>query len=285
MRPIFGLPGRSSIDCLASWVGDGSIGILLTNKQFLQGFYTKREACVIATNFSMVSITFCVVILSYVKLQHLTVPFYFVVFFTTFICAIICPKLPPLSKVPDDFVISDSNSSHLKTEKLNSGFSFSYSLNIAKNKAQKACDIKMFISQGSKNVLDMWFGVLPVVLSFGFIALFLNEYTQIFTFLGSVFIPLLNLLQIPEADAAAPCLVVGFADMFLPVILASKIDSELTRFIVASISVTQLIFMSEVGSMILSSKIPLGFFDLLFIFIQRTLLSLFIVVSLSYFII
>lgn len=64
MRPLFNLPGRSSIDCIASWLGDGSVGILLTSKQYEQGFYTKREAAVIGTTFSAVSVTFCLVVIS-----------------------------------------------------------------------------------------------------------------------------------------------------------------------------------------------------------------------------
>src|SRR5699024_12722689 len=43
MRPIFTLPGRSSIDSLVSWLGDGTIGVMLTNKQYEEGYYTKRE--------------------------------------------------------------------------------------------------------------------------------------------------------------------------------------------------------------------------------------------------
>ena len=31
MRPLFKLPGRSSIDCITSWLGDGTLGIILTN--------------------------------------------------------------------------------------------------------------------------------------------------------------------------------------------------------------------------------------------------------------
>src|SRR5699024_5069375 len=57
MRPLFKLPGRSSIDSLASWIGDGTIGVLLTSKQYEDGYYTKREAAVIGTTFSVVSIT------------------------------------------------------------------------------------------------------------------------------------------------------------------------------------------------------------------------------------
>ena len=68
MRPIFTLPGRSSIDCIASWLGDGSIGVLLTSKQYEDGYYSKREAAVIGTTFSAVSITFSLVVISQVNL-------------------------------------------------------------------------------------------------------------------------------------------------------------------------------------------------------------------------
>jgi nucleoside recognition membrane protein YjiH len=54
MRPVFNLPGRSAIDCIASWLGDGSVGILMTSKQYEAKFYTQREAAVIGTTFSAV---------------------------------------------------------------------------------------------------------------------------------------------------------------------------------------------------------------------------------------
>ena len=65
MRPVFNLPGRSAIDCIASWLGDGTIGVLLTSKQYEDGFYTKREEAVIGTTFSLVSITFSLVVIKY----------------------------------------------------------------------------------------------------------------------------------------------------------------------------------------------------------------------------
>ena len=55
--------------------------------------------------------------------------------------------------------------------------------------------------------------------------------------------------------------------MFLPAILAGGIESEMTRFIIASVSVTQLIYMSEVGGLLLGSKIPVNFKDLVIIFL------------------
>ena len=62
--------------------------------------------------------------------------------------------------------------------------------------------------------------------------------------------------------------------MFIPSVLASSIESEITRFIIAATSVTQLIYMSEVGGLLLGSKIPVNLKDLIIIFIQRTLVTL-----------
>ena len=49
----------------------------------------------------------------------------------------------------------------------------------------------------------MWFGVLPSVMAIGTIALVLANYTPIFEILGKRFLPLLELLQVPEAVAAS----------------------------------------------------------------------------------
>ena len=89
MRPVFNLPGRSAIDCIASWLGDGTIGVLLTSKQYEDGFYTKREAAVIGTTFSLVSITFSLVVINTVNLGNMFVPFYVTVTIASLVAAII----------------------------------------------------------------------------------------------------------------------------------------------------------------------------------------------------
>ena len=104
MRPIFKLPGRSSIDCITSWLGDGTIGVLLTNNQYEEGYYSTREAAVIATTFSAVSITFSLVVLDEVDLAHMFVPYYLAVTFAGIIAAIIIPRIPPLSRKKDTYL-------------------------------------------------------------------------------------------------------------------------------------------------------------------------------------
>ncbi|MBQ7891411.1 MAG: YjiH family protein [Erysipelotrichaceae bacterium] len=270
MRPIFNLPGRGALDCVASWLGDGSIGVLLTSKQYEEGFYSKREATVIATTFSFVSITFCLVVLTEVHLEQYFFPFYLIVSLSGIVAAIIVPKLPPLSKVPDTYAKDIPHSEDIPSDMT----SVEYGLQMALDKADHSPSVMQFIKEGIYNVLDMWLGTLPVILAMGTIALIIAEYTPIFTILGLPFIPLYELLQIPEAALASQTVIVGFADMFLPSVIASTIESDITRFVIAATSVTQLIYMSEIGSIIMGSKIPVSLVNLFIIFLERTIVTL-----------
>ncbi|MFS0861219.1 YjiH family protein [Fredinandcohnia sp. 179-A 10B2 NHS] len=282
MRPLFKLPGRSSVDAIASWLGDGTIGVLLTNKQYEDGFYTKREAAIIGTTFSVVSITFTVVILEYMNLSNLFGPFYLTIVVAGLVCAIILPRIPPLSRKPDTYYEGvESNAD----ESIPEGISrFRWGSNQAVIQAKKNSDYGNVLKGGLQNVLDMWLGVVPVVMAIGTIALVIAEYTPLFTWLGVPFVPILNWLQIPEAAAAAQTMVIGFADMFLPAIIGADIESDLTRFVIAGVSITQLIYMSEVGGLLLGSKLPVRFIDLVIIFLLRTIITLPIIVVAAHFI-
>ncbi|WP_186430244.1 YjiH family protein [Clostridium sp. BSD9I1] len=282
MRPVFNLPGRSSVDCIASWLGDGTIGVLLTSKQYEDGYYSSREAAIIGTSFSAVSITFSLVVIAQVGLGHMFIPFYLIVTFSGLIAAFVVPRIPPLSRKPDSYY---NNNKKAASEIIPDGYSsFSWGLSQAVERAEQNNDIKKFFIDGLKNVFDMWLGVIPIVMALGTLALIVAEYTPVFQILGMPFIPLLKLLRLPEASAAASTLVVGFADMFLPsVIAAGSIKSELTRFVIAAVSVTQLIYMSEVGGLLIGSKIPVNFKELFIIFIERTLVTLPIITLFAHF--
>ncbi len=281
MRPVFNLPGRSAIDCMASWLGDGSVGILLTSKQYEEKFYTQREAAVVGTTFSAVSITFSLVVIAQVELESYFLPFYLTVCLAGVVAAIIIPRLPPLSRKKDLFI--DGTERAADAEVIPQGYTtFSWGLEQAMNKASKVTSIRSIFGEGVKNAVDMVFGVLPVVMALGTIALVIAEYTSVFSVLGQPFIPFLELLGVPYAVEASQTIVVGFADMFIPSIIAASIDSEMTRFVIAAMSVTQLIYMSEVGALLLGSKIPVNIFELFAIFILRTLITLPVIAGMAH---
>nr|WP_300005976.1 YjiH family protein [Tissierella sp.] len=276
MRPLFGLPGRASIDCVASWIGDGTIGVSLTNKQYQEGYYTSKEASVIATTFSAVSITFSLVVLKQIGLVNYFGPYYLTILIAGVVAAVIVPKLPPLSNKKDTYFhgIKKDTGEDVPKGYTNVG----WGLELAIDKANKSFNAVEFMKSGAKSVLDLWMGVLPVIMAFGTIALIIAEFTPVFSWLGLPFIPLLKLLQVPYAAEASQTIMVGFADMFLPSVIGASIPSELTRFVIAALSVTQLIYLSEAGAVMLGSKIDISLKDLFIIFIERTLITLPIIV-------
>lgn len=281
MRPLFKIPGRAAVDCFTSWIGDGTLGVMLTCNQYEGGYYSTREASVIATTFSAVSITFSIVVLAQVDLMSYFGLYYLIICLIGVVCAVIVPRIPPLSLKKDTYLVEGK----AMPEKIPAEYKSAtdYGINLALKRVEEHKGIGQFFGNGMKNAVGMWFGVLPTVMAIGTIALVLANNTPIFEFLGKPFLPLLNLLQVPEAAEASKTMIVGFTDMFTPSIIAAEgITSAMTRFIVAVVSVTQLLYLSEVGGLILGSKLPVKLWELFVIFLERTIISLLIVCPLAH---
>jgi len=281
MRPVFLIPGRAAVDCITSWIGDGTLGVMLTSNQYESGYYSAKEAAIISTNFSAVSITFSLIVLSQVDMVDYFGVYYLLVCLVGIVCAIIVPRIPPLSLKKDDYVVDSNHDNKDIAENYSS--SVQYGLDLAIKRAESHKGIGEFLKNGIENAFGMWFSVMPIVMIIGTASLVLANNTQVFEILGKPFLPLLNFLKVPESLAASKTMIVGFSDMFTPsIIAASTIQSQMTKFIVATISVTQLIYLSEVGGLILASSIPVNLFELFAIFIERTIISLLIVAPIAH---
>lgn len=281
MRPVFLIPGRAAVDCITSWIGDGTLGVMLTANQYESGYYSAKEAAIISTNFSAVSITFSLIVLSQVDMVDYFGVYYLLVCLVGIVCAIIVPRIPPLSLKKDDYVVESNHTNEDIAENYSS--SVQYGLDLAIKRAESHKGIGEFLKNGIENAFGMWFSVMPIVMIIGTASLVLANNTQVFEILGKPFLPLLNFLKVPESLAASKTMIVGFSDMFTPsIIAASTIQSQMTKFIVATISVTQLIYLSEVGGLILASSIPVNLFELFVIFIERTIISLLIVAPIAH---
>ena len=275
MRPLFTIPGRAAVDCITSWIGDGTLGVMLTANQYEGGYYSKREAAIISTTFSAVSITFSIVVLAQVDLMEYFGLYYLLICAIGIVCALILPRIPPLSLKKDEYLVEGK----AMGETLPEGYttSFEYGIALARERVGEHRGFEQFMEGAFKNAAGMWFGVLPVVMCIGTLALVLANHTTIFDTLGLPFLPLLQLLDVPQATEVSKTMIVGFTDMFTPSVLAAgTITSPMAKFIVAVISVTQLIYLSEVGGLILGSKIPVNLPELFILFLERTIISLLI---------
>src|SRR5699024_6378427 len=143
--------------------------VTLTNKQYEKGYYNKKEATDIETTLSAVSITYRLVDIGQVGLAHLFGRYYLTVTIAGIATAVILPKIRPLSNKEKSYYQGDKMDIG---ERVPEGYTnVSWGLELAVAKAKQSLSLKDLILRGITSVLDLWIGVLPVIMAFGSLAL------------------------------------------------------------------------------------------------------------------
>lgn len=278
MRPIFKVPGKSAVDAISSFVSSSSMAVIITSKLYKTNNYTKREASVIATCFSAVSVGFAVLVIGTAGLSDFFLKVYFSSFVAAFLISIVLVRIPPLSRKPDVYFNGREQTEHdrVAEAKFEAGM-FKRGVDRAAKRAYLADNILVEI----KSCLMDGFSVLPKVLTLlagvGTLGLIIAEYTPIFEYIGYVFVPLLKLLQVPNAIEIAPSIPVGIAEMFLPVLLiADKVEilDIGARYFVTALSMVQIIFFSETIVVMIATQLPIKLWELVTCFFLRTIIAI-----------
>jgi len=127
---------------------------------------------------------------------------------------------------------------------------------------------------GLEVVVGMLFDLIPIVLSWGTVALIIATYTPFFDWISYPMGLYMQLLGVEEAFAVAPATLVGFTDMFIPALLIGGVESVKTKFIIGVLSLVQIIYLTEVGAIIIKSEIPLKLGKLFILFLERTIIAI-----------
>ena len=271
VRPLFHVPGRASVDLMASWFGASNAAVILTREQYMKGFYTKREAGYIMTNFSLVSIPFCLLVADTVGISNLFPAFYLCICVVGIILAVIIARIPPIRTIPDTY--QEQAGKQLHEEVPQEKGILNYALEISCKRAE-GFNAKGVLASGMEVVMGMVFDLIPIVIAWGTIALVIATYTPVFNWISYPMGLYMKLFGVKEAFAAAPATLVGFTDMFIPALLLGSISAVKTKFIVGVLSLVQIIYLTEVGTIIIKSEIPLNLWKLFVIFMERTLIAI-----------
>jgi len=277
MKPLFRLPGRSALDDITSWLGSYSVGLYLTRKLIDGGYYTRREAYTIITCFSTVSIGFVGVVAATLEILHLFPLIFFTYFIVTYLLAAILCRTWPVTRTPNTYIGPPN------PEKETKGKYFATALERALKKAGDAPGFLHTVREGFIDGLKLASTILGTILAVGTMALLVAEHTPLFQWLGSPLIPLLRLLGLPDAEIIAPATIVGISEMYIPALMA-KSAAVPAKFFIAVLSISQLIFFSSVGPMILDmfQDIPIRARELVALFFIRTALLIPILAGVTY---
>ncbi|MCD5322356.1 YjiH family protein [Pontibacillus sp. HN14] len=276
MRPLWKTPGRSAIDAVASFVGSYSIGLLITNRVYKEGKYTKKEAAIIATGFSTVSATFMIVVARTLGLMEIWNTYFWVTLFVTFLVTAITVRIWPISRISEEYAIPEG-----KPEQRVKGNYFVAAWKEAMSAANQSKSLSKNISENFRDGFVMTMSILPSIMSVGLLGLVLAEFTLVFDWIGMIFYPITSLLQIPDAMLVAKASAVEIAEMFLPALMMGE-AVLVSKFIVGVVSISSIIFFSALIPCILSTEIPLSIPKMIIIWFERTILTLIIVTPIAY---
>lgn len=273
MRPIWRTPGRSAIDAVASFVGSYSVGLLITNRVYKEGFYSQREASIIATGFSTVSATFMVVVAKTLGLMDRWNLYFWTTLIITFLVTAITTRLYPLSKKSDQGYQGMDIVPEPAVEK---GKLFSTALDEGLTACSKADGILKGVVHNFKDGINLALNIGPTLMSIGFLGLVLAEYTPVFDILGYLFLPFTMLLGFgSEAMVVAKGCAISLAEMFLPANIVVN-SSPLAQGVIAIVCVSEILFFSASIPCILGTDIKLSVKDLVIVWVERVILSLII---------
>lgn len=279
MEKVFKVPGYATIDAIASFVGDGTIGIVVTDNQYQRGYYNKREAYIIASSFSVVGIAFAAAVAEELQFGQIFPIFYGSILFVTIILAFITARLP-LKKFPATYY-EDKSPKKAVIPKDKSLVQFAYESAI-----EQAGSVKILeaLREAVVNIINIYVGFLPIIMAVGTISLIIAEYTAFFDVISAPLVYVYDFLGYTRevAQLMAPASIAGFADMYLPALFITESPSEASRFFIGVLAFTQLVFMSETGMVLVKSKIGFNMWDVIKLFLFRTVLSIPVLMGVTY---
>ncbi len=276
MRPVWRTPGRSAIDAVASFVGSYSLGLLITNRVYKEGKYSAREAAIIATGFSTVSATFMVVVATTLDLMGSWNTYFWSTLVVTFLVTAVTVRIWPLSAISDDY---HPDATPLPEHDV-SGRRFSQAWVEARQTVAASPTLSRNVATNLRDGLLMAMAILPSILSIGLLGLVLATYTPVFDVLGYLFYPVTWVLQIGEPMLVAKASALGVAEMFLPALLVVE-SAPAVKFVVAVVSVSQVIFFSAMVPCVVATEIPISIPRMIVIWAERVVLTLVFVTPLA----
>ncbi|MBY5940909.1 hypothetical protein KUW00_08390 [Halomonas sp. DP5N14-9] len=272
MRPLYRLPGKSAVDAVASFVAAPAVGIFITNKLYLEGHYTQRESASIATNFSICSLGFFALLASIGGIMAYLPQMIIVSFIINFTLAALMVRIPPLSRKLDVYHQGNTQTAQ-DLEVSNDGHILARACGAA---AERASQTRLDVFyKGFWEAITFAQKIVAYILAIATLALLLATYTPVFDYLGVLVEPLISALQLPDASAIAPTVLVSIAEIALPAIIISGADVDpMAVFFVCTLSSVQIIFFTESANAMLESDIPLTVRDLVVVFLLRTLVAM-----------
>lgn len=281
MRVIYKLPGKASVDAIASFVIAPAAGVMITNDLYRKNVYTDREAASISTNFSIASLGGFAFLSGIAGIGGEFAKVVVAALLCTFILAAIMIRIPPLAKKSDRYFDGTEQTEEARRPGRYSADIFSLAFQDGVTKAGQS-SFSCFLTQ-LKSSFMFGIKVNAFIMSLSTICLLIANYTPITKWIAVPMGPVLSLLGLADAETIAASSVVGILALSLPAtLIKGKAVATASAFFVVVLSTCQIVFFTESANAMLESDIPLSFWDLIKVFFLRTIILIPLVALLAH---
>jgi len=274
MRPLFRLPGRSAVILVSALLGNFSVAHIAVNEQYEKGHMTERESIAICTGFASSSIAFMMVLATNAGIidTHWNA-YVWSSFFIIILITLIGVRIFPITSINDSYAPGVTPQPEtVYTQKL---------LENALFEGLSVCKVARSPLAGIAGIMKATAGILAaIIMGAGFstsVGMLLYFYTPIFQWLGVIFRPLMWLVQVPAAEVATASTGAAFSllEVTIPSLLVSEgVWSYHVRYMMAVVPITSVIFLGSFVPSLISTNLPVKFWHLMVIWVQRMMLSI-----------
>ncbi len=286
MRPVFKAPGLSAVIAVSAFLGNFSIGHIAVDMLQKKGRLTMRESVLIGTGFCSVSVGFLMLLSSAFGLDQYWNFYFWSAFLITIVVTIFQARIWPTSTKPDRCLegCTPNLEKEYKSDLLRNAYN--EGITVAQHQASFFFREKIILKESILIVAAFATGVN----FFAIVGILINQYTPLIQYFAYIFYPILKLIQIPAYDlwTASQACAISFLDFTLPMLVATQGGEEMslaTRYVMAVVPVSAIIFLSGFIPCIMSTSIRVSLFELVVIWFERIVMTIFIAggVALLYF--
>lgn len=281
MRRVFLTPGSSAVIGVSAFLGNYSMGHVISKQMYDEGRFTEKESVIVAVGFSTCSIGLMINLLNYMGMMDHWNLYVVSVLIVTFVTTILVARIPPIRWKKETY----KEGSHPPAEPEQDSHLLRKAFQVGVEKA--SCAPSLY--QSVKDILERVFPIICEITGTSIfiipLGMFLVEYTNVFSIIGAPFYPLLRLVGISGADAAhsASALGVSFLEPVLSGVISNGlITSAAAKWIVAIVPYSAVVFLAGFIPSLWKSGINCKLSEMLILWLERAAISILLSAGLAH---
>ena len=277
MRPLFRVPGRSAVDCVASWLGSSSMAVVFTAKMYDSGYYTGREAAAVVCGFSLAGIYNIYAVADLMNVGYALPQILIISYSSMILLAALLPRIAPLSSIPDEYISGRSRYAARAEGRRRGMSALRWALFRGTAQARRM-NAEKYLRESRYIIFSLIFSTVPLMITFGTLLLLAADLTPAAKIVAAPFSELFSLIGSQESEIVAESAVFAFVDQYLAAAAGRALLTEAGRVSCVCLSVIGLINLTEVGLHVWHSNIPLKLWQMAAVYIIRIAVSAFVVI-------